>query len=147
MLCPHDVTISTWYIVPQDIMYLWRNCCRMAHLMSNSRELSEIWLQRLCTRIALQYIQRVLARISVILCAGHCSVRRVFVTSITCVILFAWRGVLSFANIISRLKRIWGKRSHLDVTSRSCFLVCLHLILFVYMEELVRVLLCSFLPY
>ena len=44
------------------------------------------------------------------LCAGHWSVRRLLVKSITCVLLTAWRGVLSFANIISRLKRIWGKR-------------------------------------
>ena len=54
-----------------------------------------------------------------ILCAGHCSVRRGFVTSITCVLRAAWRGLLSFANIILRLKRIWGKRTG-RMTSFGC---------------------------
>ena len=81
-----------------------------------------------------------------ILCAGHWSVRRLFVTSMTCVLLAAWRGVLSFANIISRLKRIWRKRTG-RMTSFGCHIAFMfpwmHF-LFVYMEVLVRVLLCSF---
>ena len=48
-----------------------------------------------------------------ILCAGHWSVRRLFVTSITCVLLATWRGVLSFANIISRLKRMTSFWCHI----------------------------------
>ena len=51
--------------------------------------------------------------------AGHWSIRRLFDTSITCVLLAAWRGVLSFANIISRLKQIWGKRTG-RMTSFGC---------------------------
>jgi len=63
IVCPPAVAITAMYIVPHDIMYLWKNCCRMAHLMSNMRELAEICLQRLCTQIVLQYVQPVLARI------------------------------------------------------------------------------------
>ena len=98
--------------VPHDRMYLFGNCCRMAHLMSNTHELPEVGLQRLRTHIALQFVPHVL-------CAGHWSVRRLFVTSITCVLLAAWRGVLSFVNIITRLKRIWGKRTR-PMTSFGC---------------------------
>ena len=98
--------------VPHDRMYLFGNCCRMAHLMSNTHELPEVGLQRLRTHIALQFVPHVL-------CAGHWSVRRLFVTSITCVLLAAWRGVLSFVNIITRLKRIWGKRTR-PMTSFRC---------------------------
>ena len=60
IVCPPAVAITAMYIVPHDIMYLWSNCCRMAHLMSNMRE---IWVQRLCTHIALQYVPHVHARI------------------------------------------------------------------------------------
>ena len=49
-----------------------------------------------------------------ILCAGHWNVRRLFV-----VLLAAWRGVLYFGKIISRLKRIWGKRTG-RMTSFGC---------------------------
>ena len=37
IVCPPAVAITEMYIVPHDIMHLWRNCCRMAHLMSNTR--------------------------------------------------------------------------------------------------------------
>ena len=63
IVCPLAVAITAMYIVPHDIMFLWRNCCIMAHLMSNTRELSEIGLQRLRTHIALQYDTYVLDQI------------------------------------------------------------------------------------
>ena len=75
-----------------------------------------------------------------ILCAGHWNVRRLFVTSITC----AWRGVLSFAMTV--MLWLWGKRTG-RMTSFGCHIAFMfpwmHF-LFVYMEVLVRVLLCSF---
>ena len=49
-----------------------------------------------------------------ILCAGHWNVRRLFV-----VLLAAWRGVLYFGKIISRLKRICCKRTD-RMTSFGC---------------------------
>ena len=91
-------------LFPHDIMYLWRSCCRIVHLMSNTCELPEIGC---------------LLGFKSILCAGQWSVRRLFVTSITSVLLAAWHGMLSFANIISRLKRIWGKRTD-RMTSFGC---------------------------
>ena len=89
-IVPHDRMF-----VPHDRMYLWRNCCRMTHLMSNKRDLSEIRLQRLDTHIALQYVPHML-RFKSILRAAHWSVGRVL-----------------------RLKSIWGKRTD-RTTSFGC---------------------------
>ena len=59
IVCRTAVAITAMYIVPQDIMYLWR----MTHVMSNTRELLEISLQRLGTHIVLQYVPHVLGPI------------------------------------------------------------------------------------
>ena len=97
-------------IVPHDILYLWRNGCRMAHLMTRVSSLRFGYSG--CARtLRFNMSHTYLLGFRSILCAGHCSVRRLCVTSITCVLLSAWYGALSFANIISRLKRIWGKRT------------------------------------
>ena len=109
IVCPPALAITAMYIVPHDIMYLWRNSCRMAHLMSDTWDLPDIKLQWLCMLFNMSHT--CLLGFKSTLCAGHLSVRRLFVTSITCVLLSTWRGVLSFANIISRLNRIWGKIS------------------------------------
>ena len=109
------------YIVPHDIMYLSRNCSVV--------EWQIRWVTRVsslrfgcsgCARtLRFNMSHMCLLGFKSILCTGHWSVRRMFVTSITCVLLSALHGVLSFDNIVSRLKRIWGKRTS-RMTSFGC---------------------------
>ena len=68
-----------------------------------------------------------------ILCTGHWSVRRMFVTSITCVLLSA----LHVCYPLTSSYHDWNgydvkepaEWRHLDVTSRSCFLECAQIVL------------------
>ena len=99
-------------------MYMWRNCCRMAHLMSNTRELPEIGLQWLCTHCASICPTRACSDLSPYF------VQAIGVFNVVCYkynvcapICMTWCVILG--NIISWLKRIWGKRTN-RMTSFEC---------------------------
>ena len=146
MVCPPAVAIPAMYIVPHGIMYLWRNCCRMAHLMSNTdlvavpgyTHCATICPTRTCSDLSPYVVQAIEVFDVCLLQYNLCAPSRM-------------TGLLSFANIISRLKRICGKRTG-RMTSFGCHMVLMfpwmhNVCFFVYMEALVRVLLCLFLPY
>ena len=106
--------------------HFWKQCLESMHSYGilDDLELQGINENNVYKECIL-YVPHVLARIYVHTMCRSLECSKLFVTRITCVFLSAWYGVLSFANVISRLKKIWGKINvfHTRQSTKNTFLL------------------------